>query len=542
MQTVPVYGQFEPAVLAWGEAVNVKINTNSPFASKSFRFQIVFIITAILLIPVLLMLYDIMFASKEDEVLFLGKEERIGIIVQSLVRDIDSEITGSAALLEKMSLEEKIQYFQDIFNRTAGPVAEANPGVRLGFYLPDSKEITVQGFLHNYRQLSPVEEKEREERILNEANTGIIAVMASKAPLSRLTSTFDDQVIESLAPVLSGGSVVAIVWADERMHPIFMQSRNFRVFIRYMAMLVFFFGCAGALYVIHNLASEVEIVKNGLGAMEKDIHKLLPEMPGEMGQVAGAINKMARSLAEKEKLEAELHRSERLAALGRLVTGVAHELRNPIAVIKAAVQVMEKEFEMIQGLGDYSTVIKEQVDRQNRVIKELLDFGRPGKPDIQKVSVNNLLLAVLTFTEPLVRQQKIKLRKALAENLEPVEVDGERIKQVFVNLILNAVQAMPEGGKLSIKTLRNEKYVKVEFADTGEGIAEEDLPSVFDPFYTTKDGGIGLGLSISHQIIKSHGGFIDVASTKSAGTVFTVHLPVAEAIGGDEDGTEDFGR
>lgn len=519
----------------------MKLNTNSPFASNSFRFQIVFIITAILLVPVLVMLYDIKFASKEDEVLFLDKEERLGIITQNMVRDINSEITANSEPIEKMSKEERSKLFQDIFNVYAAPVAEANPGVRLGLYLPDSEEILVQGFLHTFRQLSPADEKEREKRILNEAHTGIIAVMASKAPLSRLTSTFDDQVIESLNPVLAGDNVIAVVWGDERLHPIFMQSRNFRVFIRYVAMLCFFFGCAGTIYVIHNLASEVEIIKNGLSAMEKDINKLLPEMPGEMGQVTGAINKMARSLAEKEKLEAELHRSERLAALGRLVTGVAHELRNPIAIIKATIQVMEKEYEMIQGIGDFSTVIKDQVDRQNSVIKELLAFGRPGKPNIQKVYVNNLLQAVLTFTEPLVRQHKIKLVKGLSEDLEMVEVDGERIKQVFVNLILNAVQAMPEGGKLSIKTFKNEQFVKVEFADTGEGIAEEYLPSVFDPFYTTKDGGTGLGLSISHQIIKAHGGFIDVVSTKSEGTVFTVNLPVAGAIGGVEDGTEDSG-
>ncbi|MCL6638859.1 MAG: two-component sensor histidine kinase [Firmicutes bacterium] len=519
----------------------VKLNTNSPFASQSFRFQIIFIITGILLVPVLVMLYDILFASKEDEVLFLSKEERLGIIVQNLVRDIDLEMAGSGSRLGEMGREEKISFFQDIFTRTAGPVAEANPGVRLGLYLTDSEEIMVQGFLHNYRQLSPAEEKEREKRILNEAHAGIIAVMASGTPLSRLTSTFDDQVIESLVPVVVNGNVTAVVWADERLHPIFMQSRNFRVFIRYVAMLGFFFGCAGALYVIHNLAGEVEVIKKGLNAMEKDIHNLLPEMPGEMGQVAGAINKMARALAEKEKLEAELQRSERLAALGRLVTGVAHELRNPAAVIKATVQVMEKEFEMIPGVSDYSTVIKEQVDRQNRVIKELLDFGRPGTPDIQQMSVNSLLQGVLTFTEPMLRQQKIKLVKKLAAQLVPVEVDGERIKQVFVNLILNAVQAMPEGGELTIRTMKDGGYVKVEFADTGEGIAEEDLPSIFDPFYTTKDAGTGLGLSISHQIVKAHGGFIDVASVKSEGTVFTVNLPVAGAIGGEENGTKNSG-
>lgn len=499
----------------------------SVFINKSLRFQITLIVAAILLIPVLVILYDILFASKEDEVLFWTQKERLAIVTQNLVREFDGSINGSYTDLKKLGIEEKTAFLQKIFKETAGPIAEANPGVRLGLYIPENEDIFVQGYLHNYTNYSLDEEKEREKRILNEAHAGIVAVLGSKEPLSKLTSTFDDQVFENLAPIFSDGRLAAVVWADERMHPIFAQSRKFRVFIRYVTLLVLIFGAVGALIVVHNLASGVGRIKNGLSGLEKDIHNLLPNMPGEMGQMAGAINKMALALAEKEKLEAELHRSERLAALGRLVTGVAHELRNPIGVIKATVQVMEKEFEIIPGISDYSTVIKEQVDRQNRVIQELLDFGRPSTPIIQNISVNMLIQAVLTFTEPLLRQHKIKLVKELNKGLPQVEVDGERIKQVFVNLILNAVQAMPDGGRLTLATSTDGQKVMVQFLDTGEGIAEEDLPSIFDPFYTTKDTGTGLGLSISYQIIKVHGGTIDVASSKSQGTSFTVSLPAA---------------
>lgn len=501
----------------------------SIFINKSLRFQITLIVAAFLLIPVLVILYDILFASKEDEVLFWSNKERLAIVTQNLVREIDGSINGSSMDMKKLGIEEKTVFLQRIFKETTGAIAETNPGVRLGLYIPENEEIFVQGYLHNYRNYSQDEEKEREKRILNEARAGIVAVLGSKEPLAKLTSTFDDQVFENLSPVFSNGHLVAVVWADERMHPIFAQSRNFRVFMRYVTLLGLTFGAFGALIVIHNLASGVGRIKNGLSGLEKDIHNLLPNMPGEMGQMARAINKMALALAEKEKLEAELHRSERLAALGRLVTGVAHELRNPIGVIKATVQVMEKEFEMIPGISDYSTVVKEQVNRQNRVIQELLDFGRPSTPIIQNVSVNTLIQAVLTFTEPLLRQHKIKLVKELNEGLPQVEVDGERIKQVFVNLILNAVQAMPDGGRLTLVTSTDSWKVMVRFIDTGEGIAEEDLPSIFDPFYTTKDGGTGLGLSISHQIIKVHGGTIDASSIKSQGTTFTVNLPVTGA-------------
>ncbi|RJQ28701.1 MAG: two-component sensor histidine kinase [Peptococcaceae bacterium] len=510
----------------------------SLFKRKSLSLQILLITTAILVVPVLVMLYDLFFAAKEEEILFSAREERLSIVTQGLVQEITSTLNERKVEFDHMRGEDKAALLQKIFEETAGPLAANNPGVRLGLYLPENEEIFIVGYLHNYRNFSPEEENERERRVLAEARTGIMAVVASKAPLSRLTATYDDQVFENLSPLLVDDKLAGVVWADERLHPIFAQSRNFRALIRYAALLAFFLGAAGALLVIHNLAGGVRQIKDGLMGLGNDIHKLLPPLPGEMGQVAQAINRMALSLAEKEKLEDELHRSERLAALGRLVTGLAHELRNPIGVIKATVQVIEKEYEKITGLPDYARVIKEQADRQNRVIQELLDFGRPRPPLIQLIPVNSLLSSTFTLTEPLLKQHKVELLLEPAEALPPVEVDGERIKQVFVNLIMNAVEAMPEGGRLTVGARMECDRVVVEFTDTGKGIAREDLPHVFDPFYTTKDGGTGLGLSISHQIIKMHGGSMDVKSDCTQGTTFTINLPAWR----QEDDSKDTGN
>lgn len=512
------------------------------FMHRSLRFQFLAIIASLLVIPVLVMLYDIFFASKSDEVMVLDLEQRLSSIVQTRIvpginESLQKKLKGTN--LNELDPAVRSAYFQEAFKEVAEPLESSFPGVRFGLYLPDSKQIYVHGFLHQYRQLSPDEALERERRILTEADSGLVAVVASHRPLARLTSSLKEETFEYLTPFFADNQLVAVAWADQRLHPIYAQSRSFRTATRYIILFVLFLGASGALLVINNLAGIVSSIKHGLREMEKDLTKLLPDMPGEAGQMVQAINKMAVSLAEKERLEYEMQRSEKLASLGRLVTGVAHELRNPIGVVKATVQVMENEYREVNGLTEFTTIIKEQVDRQNRVIQELLDFGRPSKNLVQPVNINSLMEKVLTFTSPMIRQHKINLDVLFDPEPPMVLVDPSRIKQVFVNMILNAIQATPEGGTISIYTYLRDDFICIEFRDTGLGIEPEELPRIFDPFYTTKESGTGLGLSISHQIVKSHNGTIHVSSTPGEGTVFKVKLPLKADQGGTDNDTQD---
>ncbi|WP_027719009.1 ATP-binding protein [Desulfovirgula thermocuniculi] len=496
---------------------------------RSLRFQIMAITTLFLLVPALLLFYDLIFASKSEEVMLSSLEERLGTLVNNqLVPGIEAALQRklSDASFSHLSEEAKIKILKESFEETAKPLVPSFPGVRFGLYLPDSQQIFVEGFLRNYRQLSPQESREREQRILREASTGLLAVAASQRPLARLTTSLNEETFEYLAPVIVDNQLVAVAWVDERLHPIFAQSRYFRLITRYVALFVFFACSLGVLFTVHNLTRSVNQIKEGIGKLEKDLSHTLPDLPGEAGQIARAINRMAQAIAEKEKLEEQLQRSERLAALGRLVTGIAHELRNPLTVIKTTVQVMEAEIKE-KDLLQYTEVIKEQVNRQNRIIQELLDFGRPTKNFIHPVSVSSLIDKVLVFTSPLLRQHKVQLEVEVEPDLPLIEADGERIKQVFVNLILNAVQAMPHGGRLAIKAGTDDNSVYVQFSDTGPGIPREEISRIFDPFYTTRKDGTGLGLSISHQIVASHGGTIEVDSGEG-GSTFTVRLPVKE--------------
>lgn len=490
---------------------------------RQLSFQIPFIIGAILVVPILVMLYDLAFASKTDQITLINKEERLATIVRILATDLGERIQGQVA---DLPAAEQTSVLSANFSAVASPLAREHPGVRLGLYVPASDQIFAEGFLHEYRRLTPAEKQERDQRIYREASSGIAAVLGSGEPLARLAGNPDDQFFEHLVPLYDGGKLVAVVWAEERLNPIFTQSRNFRMVTRYFSLFSFFLGAVGTLFVVNNFVRRVGQIRSGLEQMERDIHYRLPAMPGEMGQISMAVNKMASALEEKEKLEERLRRAENLAALGRLVTGLAHELRNPIGIIKATVQVMEKD-PGVTGVDEYAAVIKEQVDRQNRVLTELLEFGRPSRGVIMHLNPGDLLRSVLSFTESLFRQHRVDLEMHVPADLPAVQGDGEKLKQVFVNLILNALQAMPDGGTLRVVACGDKDWVSISFQDTGVGISAADIGHIFDPYYTTRDGGHGLGLAISHQIIEMHGGRIEVESEPGKGATFTVILPAA---------------
>ncbi|TGE35079.1 two-component sensor histidine kinase [Desulfosporosinus fructosivorans] len=494
----------------------------SSFKGKSLTNQIVIIIAAIMLVPLVALMYDIFFASRTDKVIFLDKEQRL----EALVKSTNNEFSKSLESLGREPEDIITAMLHNEFTRVVDPQVPANPGIRFGLYVPRTEKITVLGFLHNYRNLSKEEEAQREREIFSNTKPGLIATEMSNEPLFRISGSWDDQVVEYISPVVLKGKVVAVMWAGERLNPFFYQSSYFRKLLRYFNLGVLTIVMIGTLIVIRNLTSGVDRLKQGIHSMEKDIHHLLPEMSGELGEVAQAVNRMAVGLSEKERLEDQLRQSEHLIALGRLATGVAHELRNPIGIIKTLVELMKQEYSQVSGIEEFTKAIDEQVDRQDMEIQELLDFGRPTRVSIRECSVNDLIKSVLSFSAAMLRNQKVRVELLLDNTLSQILADTEKLKQVFVNIIVNAAEAMPDGGKLEIITKETDSIVIISFSDTGEGIPAEEKLRIFDPFYTTKKTGTGLGLSISYQSVKLHGGSIDVESDLGRGSTFIISLPV----------------
>ena len=224
-------------------------------------------------------------------------------------------------------------------------------------------------------------------------------------------------------------------------------------------------------------------------------------------------------------------RADRLASLGTLAAGLAHEIRNPLVAIKTFTQLLPERFDDEEFRNYFTTVAAGEIDRISTLITELLEFSRPSGPFFQQENLNDILDKMITLIKTEAKQKELTIEATLADDLPTVTVDKEQMKQVFINILLNAIQATPEKGTILVATRKIVKsnggpgFVQVEISDTGIGIPEEELDKIFTPFFTTRAKGSGLGLAISHQIIQEHEGTIDVKSVEKKGTTFIINLP-----------------
>jgi signal transduction histidine kinase len=254
----------------------------------------------------------------------------------------------------------------------------------------------------------------------------------------------------------------------------------------------------------------------------------------EIGRLIQSFNSMVDKLAvAKTELEQlhfqQLERADRLASIGEMAAGIAHEIKNPLAGISAAVTIIRDDM----PAGDPRNVILgevlQQVQRLDKTVNDLLFFGKPSSPELSCIDINEVLDSTFKFASQHRSVANIEKRINLAPDLPTVYADGKQMQQVFFNLFLNAFQAMPEGGTLSITTGRTvrqgREYVTIDVADTGPGIPPLILEKIFTPFFTTKAQGTGLGLPICNKLVQMHNGFMRVTSDDAHGTVFTIELP-----------------
>lgn len=229
-------------------------------------------------------------------------------------------------------------------------------------------------------------------------------------------------------------------------------------------------------------------------------------------------------ITEMNKMKLQMHRNDKLASVGQLATGIAHEIRNPLAIIKMIEQTMSKELYDNKSMLEELKIIDEEVERANKVIKSLMEFSKPSKNEKGQYSINNIIDDVLVITNKYTSQHKVNV-SLIKGDVPEGYYDREQIIQAFVNLILNAVDAMPDGGNIFISTqYKSKEKIRIVFKDTGLGIDEANLEKIFDPFFTTKDEGTGLGLSIISRIIEDHEGVINVKSSTGKGTLFEIFI------------------
>jgi two-component system NtrC family sensor kinase len=274
--------------------------------------------------------------------------------------------------------------------------------------------------------------------------------------------------------------------------------------------------------------------RDELGALSRAFNKMTKELRSHDADLKRWVvtleDKVEERTKELEKARIWLVQQEKMASLGRLSAGVAHEINNPLtsilifsSILRDKVDVSHPDYKKI------STIVNETI-RCRGIVERLLAFSRQDEPRKEKQDVNGVIRQSLELLKNQAIFQNIRIHERLRKDLPEVSIDANMMQQVFVNILINAADAMPEGGDLTIQSRRAPaaagRYVVVEFADTGKGIPAEDIPRLFDPFFSTKEKGTGLGLSICYGIVRRHGGKIDVKSAKDQGSVFTIQLPL----------------
>ncbi|MDW7651972.1 MAG: ATP-binding protein [Bacillota bacterium] len=240
--------------------------------------------------------------------------------------------------------------------------------------------------------------------------------------------------------------------------------------------------------------------------------------------VSGAVS-VFQDVTEKKQLETEMLNMEKFSLVAELAAGTAHEIRNPMTTLRGFLQILSKEFKPDTKGHEYCSLMIEEIDRANTIIKEFLLLTKPAAPKLREADLHVTLEEIFILIESKSLLENVELQKRYTKSLPLVKVDPAQIKQVFLNLATNAIQAMPSGGHLVISTAADRGKARVSFTDTGCGLEEAQLAKIFDPFFTTKEDGTGLGLTISYRIIENHGGRLSAVSTPGKGTTFTVELP-----------------
>ena len=248
----------------------------------------------------------------------------------------------------------------------------------------------------------------------------------------------------------------------------------------------------------------------------------------ELRGYAQALESMVDArTAALQSAQAQLVRAEKLAALGTLAAGVAHEVNNPLQPLRTNLEMALEDLDANRPIDrELLEYAERDVQRIQRIVSRLLDFARPGQPVFERIEINELIEEVLTFAGKQLEHAHVALETHLAAK-HRVHGSVDQLKQVFLNLVVNAMEAMPKGGTLIVSTFENEGQLLVAVRDTGSGIAADQLAQVFDPFFTTKADGTGLGLSVSYGIIEGHGGQIEVESVQGEYSLFTVRLPLS---------------
>jgi two-component system NtrC family sensor kinase len=426
---------------------------------------------------------------------------------------------------------------------------------------------TATIFQHDLRISTNVKKENGERaigtRVSEEVNH---AVLKEGKPWIHRAFVVNDWYISAYEPIKNiDGEIIGILYVGMLEKP-YIDLRNkimatftgIAVLFAIILVVILFFITSTIIRPLQNMVFATHKIACGDMNYKVDIN-----FQDEVGQLAQSFNQMTGALKianqkliqwgetlekrveERTKklkdIQDSMIQSEKMASLGKIAAGVAHEINNPLTSILINTHLMMEKTSKKSPFQENLNMIAEETLRCSDIVKGLLEFARQNPPQKSYVDINEIVNTVTGILEKQVTLKNIKILKDMKADLPLIQVDASKIKQVFWNLIINAAEAMPEGGTLTISSRlsKSEQLIEIEFLDTGIGISDEQKKKLFDPFFTTKGGGTGLGLAVSYGIIEQHQGKIEVKSQLSQGSSFTVSLPVNGSSTFLKDGEKD---
>jgi signal transduction histidine kinase len=504
----------------------------------SFRWQVSLLGTLVVILS-LAVLFAILATLRYTKSAVLGAEEkRLTEAARNLAQEYEDRVDSARRTNQQPALDNPgAPSSQEVMALVSRIVLQNLDGVGGGFY-----SSSADSLVGNFYPTGEASLESAENRIIPDTEHHAVLQIARTAVATRQSServitNSSGLLLVSAIPIRDGYSVVGSAWAVKRL-PDAPGANRFRAYLITA-------GLAAAalasvlltLLVIRNLQGGVRKIENGLQALEGNLSSQIntEDEPTEIQHVVQAINRLGATLKEKinyeKQMEEQLRHSERLASLGRLVAGVAHEVRNPLATIRLRVQMCRRDATEAK-IKESCFIALEEIERLNGIVNRLLNFARPIQLELEPVDLRSLVRERVHSFEEFALSHRVQLMTNLPSRNFLTLVDKDRMAQVFDNIIQNALEAMSDqGGTLSVTLAshpkKNEKGagVCVEFQDTGKGMNSSVVGHVFDPFFTTKPSGTGLGLSISHELVRAHGGEIKIESQEGRGTNVRVTIP-----------------
>lgn len=511
-----------------------------PLSKLSFRWQITLLGTLVFVLLLCVLFAAAATLRYTKSAVLGGEKKQLIAITQNLAREYDDKAQFSRQNNELPPLNNPATASsREVLALLSRVVLQNVEGVKGGFYSKAGNTI----FGDSFSAVEDSPENSADQKSSGDEGKAILDVAKNAAETNQpservLSNTLNIALIEAV-PIRDGYSIAGSAWTVKRLGAL-PGANRFRAYLITVGLgIAALASVLLTLLVIRNLQGGVRKIEGGLQSLERNLSSQIEYGgdPEEIQRIAQAINRLGVVLTEniqrEKQIESQLRHAERLASLGRLVAGVAHEVRNPLATIRLRVQMCRRDTD--NGVVKEScSVALEEIERLNGMVNRLLSFARPVQLHLEPSDLRHLVEERIDSFREWAQKRCITLTTELPQDDVSLQVDKDRMAQVFDNVIQNAIEAMFEGGGTLCVTMAsqpnmadNGSGVCVEFRDTGKGMKSSVASHVFDPFFTTKPSGTGLGLSICHELVQAHGGNIRVDSEEGRGTSVRITIPAS---------------